>query len=123
MLQRSINAFSISKHSGALISSRLIPPNVSAILATVLIKSSVVRCFTSISIESRPAKRLNSSAFPSITGFEANGPKLPRPNIAVPFVITATMLPLPVYLYALAGSAAISRTGSATPGLYAKARS
>ena len=117
MLQRSINAFSISKHSGALISSRLIPPNVSAILATVLIKSSVVLCFTSISIESSPAKRLNNNALPSITGLDAKGPKLPKPKIAVPLVITATMLPLPVYLYAFAGSAAISRTGSATPGL------
>ena len=96
ILQRLISSCSISKHSGALISSRLIPPNVSAMLATVLMNSSVVRCFTSMSIESSPAKRLNNSALPSITGFDASGPKLPKPRIAVPLLITATMLPLPV---------------------------
>ena len=93
-----MSAFSISKHSGALMSSKLMPPNVSAIFATVSINSSVVRCFTSISIESISAKRLNKSALPSITGFDASGPKLPRPRIAVPLVITATKLPLAVYL-------------------------
>ena len=41
-------------------------------------------------------KRLNNKALPSITGFEANGPKLPNPKIAVPSEIIATLLPLPV---------------------------
>ena len=48
---------------------------------------------SSISIEFTSAKRLNKTAFPSITGFEANAPKLPKPRIAVPFDITATVLP------------------------------
>src|SRR5690606_246043 len=69
------------------------------------------------------AKRLNNRALPSITGLLANGPRLPKPRMAVPLVITATRLPLPVYRYAFSGSSAISRTGSATPGLYAKDRS
>ena len=37
------------------------------------------------------AKRLKSTALPSITGLEASAPRLPRPRIAVPFEITATM--------------------------------
>ena len=74
------------------------PPKLSAMLATVLTKSSTVLCFTSISKELIPAKRLNNKALPSITGLDAIGPKLPKPKIAVPLVITATVLPLPVYL-------------------------
>ena len=69
--------------------------------ATVSTNSSIVRCFTSMSIESSPAKRLNNSAFPSITGLEAIGPRLPNPRMAVPFEMTATMLPFEVYLYTL----------------------
>ena len=39
------------------------------------------------------AKRLNSTALPSITGLAASAPRLPRPRMAVPLVMTATMLP------------------------------
>ena len=85
--------------------------------STVVIKSSTVLCLTSISIASIPAKRLNNKALPSITGFEASGPRLPKPKIAVPLEIIATEFPLPVYLYASDGLSAIARTGSATPGL------
>jgi hypothetical protein len=53
------------------------------------------------------AKILNNNALPSITGFEASGPLLPK--TAVPFVITATKLPLAVYLYTLLTSFAISK--------------
>ena len=105
------------KHSGAFISSKLIPPNESAIFSTVLINSSTVLCFTSMSTASILANFLNRKAFPSITGLDARGPKLPRPKIAVPFEIIATLFPLEVYLYALSGSFAICLTGSATPGL------
>ena len=45
---------------------------------------------------STSAKRLNSTALPSITGLEASAPRLPRPRIAVPLEITATRLPLAV---------------------------
>ena len=64
----------------------------------MLTNSSTVLCFTSISKESIFAKRLNNNDLPSITGLEAIGPKFPKPKIAVPFVITATVLPLAVYL-------------------------
>ncbi len=90
---------------------------------TVSIKACGLSDSTSISIESIPAKRLNNSDLPSITGLDAKGPRLPRPKIAVPSVITATRLPFAVYLYAFSGSSAMAFTGSATPGLYAKERS
>ena len=48
------------------------------------------------SIASISAKRLNSTAFPSITGLEAKAPKLPIPRIAEPLLITATKFPLVV---------------------------
>ena len=54
--------------------------------------------FISISKTSIPAKILNSNALPSITGLEASGPISPSPKTAVPLVITATKLPLEVYL-------------------------
>ena len=45
---------------------------------------------------SMSAKRLKRTPLPSITGFEASAPMLPRPSTAVPFEITATRLPLAV---------------------------
>ena len=39
-----------------------------------------------------PAKCLNSSALPSITGIAAAGPMSPRPSTAVPSETTATVL-------------------------------
>jgi len=79
----------------------------------------------------------------TITGLPANAPILPNPRTAVPLEMTATKLlrclkvrcdertsrrttathPRPVYFHAASGSLAISRQGSATPGLYASARS
>ena len=79
-------------------SSRLMPPKLTPILATVRINSSVSVLSTSISMASIPAKRLNNSALPSMTGLDAKAPKLPKPKIAVPFEITATKLPFMVYL-------------------------
>ena len=112
----STKRLSISKDSGALISSRLIPPKVGAIFFTVSINASMSLVPTSISNTSIPAKILNNSAFPSITGFEASGPMSPNPKTAVPLLITATKLPFAVYLYTLLTSLAISKQGSATPG-------
>ena len=45
---------------------------------------------------SMSAKTLNNTPFPSITGLEASGPILPRPNTAVPLLITATRFPFVV---------------------------
>ena len=108
--------FSISKASGAFISSRLIPPKVGAILLTVSINFSGSLASISISKTSIPAKILNNKPLPSITGFDASGPISPRPKTAVPLVITATRFPFAVYLYALFLSFSISKQGYATPG-------
>ena len=82
------------KQSGAAISSKLIPPKVFEILLIQFIISLESFESISISIESISANLLNKTDFPSITGFEASAPKSPRPNIALPLLITATKLPL-----------------------------
>ena len=91
-----INLFSISKHSGALISSRLIPPKVGEIALTASTNSSTSVRSISISKTSISANALNKRPFPSITGFPASAPMSPRPNTAVPLLITATRFPLEV---------------------------
>ncbi len=95
----SISSFrrcSMMKHSGALMSSRLMPPKVGPISLTALMNSSASSVSSSRSMAFTSAKRLNRTALPSITGLEASAPRLPIPRIAVPFEITATMLPLVV---------------------------
>ena len=119
----SLSLLSISKASGAFISSKLIPPNVGAIALTVSTNLSTSVASISISKTSISANILKSNPFPSITGLEAKGPISPNPKTAVPLVITATKFPLAVYLYAFFWSFEISRHGSATPGEYAKAKS
>ena len=104
-------------------SSRFIPPNVGAIFFTVSTKASTSLVSTSMSKTSMSAKILNNSPLPSITGLEASGPISPKPSTAVPLEITATRLPLVVYLYTFSLSFSISKQGSATPGEYANARS
>ena len=94
---------SISKHSGALISSRLIPPNVGAIAFTASTNLAGSFSFTSISNTSIPPYILKRSPFPSITGLPLSAPMSPSPRTAVPFEITATRLPFEVYLYASCG--------------------
>ena len=59
---------------------------------------------------------LSGKPLPSITGLPLNAPISPSPRTAVPLEITATRLPLAVYLYASCGFFSISRHGSATPG-------
>ena len=88
---------SISKHSGALISSRLMPPNVGAMRRTHSTNWSGVEASTSISNASMPAIALKRRHLPSITGFAAKGPMFPRPRTAVPLLMTATRFPRPVY--------------------------
>ena len=74
-----------------LISSSVIKePNAKLIISSALEES------ISKSIESISAKRLNKIALPSITGFDASAPKLPKPSIAEPLLITATKLPFVV---------------------------
>ncbi len=63
------------------------------------------------------ANCLNSTPFPSITGFDASAPMRPSPSTAVPFDTTATRLPRAVYLKTASSSLAMTRHGSATPGV------
>ena len=77
-------------------SSRLIPPNDGPIKRTALMNASASSVSNSRSMEFTSAKRLKRTDFPSITGFDARAPRFPKPKIAEPLVITATMLPLVV---------------------------
>ena len=97
IFMRSRSFFSMTKHSGALMSSRLMPPKVGSSAATMSTKRSMSVSSTSRSNTSMPANFLNRTALPSITGLEARGPILPSPSTAVPLVITATRLPRAVY--------------------------
>ena len=66
---------------------------------------------------STPAKRLNSAAFPSMTGIAAAAPRLPSPSTADPSVTTATVLRLIVSRRASSGRFAIAWHTRATPGV------
>ena len=110
------NAASISKHSGALMSSRLMPPKVGSSAATTSISCAESLASSSMSKTSTPANFLNRTALPSITGLAASGPIEPNPSTAVPLVTTATRLPRAVSVCASAGSAAIASQAAATPG-------
>ena len=108
---------SISKHRGALMSSRLMPPNEGASLATVCTISSGSVVSSAIGTASSPPNRLNRQALPSITGSAARGPMSPRPSTAVPSVTTATSRLVQVYRSANSGSSAIAMQTAATPGV------
>ena len=99
---------STMKHSGALMSSRLMPPKVGSSAAMMSTSLSGSRSSISMSKQSMPANFLNSTALPSITGLAASGPMAPRPSTAVPLVITAIRLAREVRLTASAGSRTIS---------------
>jgi len=96
MSSSSCSSVSMRKHSGLLMSSRLMPPKVTPMFFTTVMISSGSFEDSSMSMESTSAKRLNSTLLPSITGLEASAPRSPRPRIAVPLEITATRLPLDV---------------------------
>ena len=113
---RSLRRASTSKHSGALMSSRLMPPKVGSRAATTSTRRSTSVSATSMSKTSTPANFLNRTALPSMTGLEASGPIAPRPSTAVPLDTTATRLPRAVRLQASAGFSAISSQAAATPG-------
>ncbi len=114
---------SISKHRGAAMSSRLMPPKPGAIISTALTISSVSWLARQIGHASMLANRLNSAALPSITGSAAPGPMLPRPRTAEPSVTTATVLPLMVSREMSSGCSASAMLTRPTPGVYAIDRS
>ncbi len=97
MVSISLRRASISKHLGADISSKFIPPKAGAIFTMVLMISSVSCVSRQIGKAFTPPNSLNSTALPSITGMAARGPILPRPSTALPSDITATVLDLRVY--------------------------
>ena len=108
---RALSCASISKHSGPLMSSRLMPPKVGSSAATVSTTRSMVSAAISMSNTSMPANFLNRTALPSITGFDASGPILPRPSTAVPLETTATRLARIVSEAASAGFVGNRRAG------------
>ena len=117
MSRSSFRRSSISKHLGALMSSKLMPPKAGAIFTTVLMISSVSWVSRQIGTALTPPNSLKRTAFPSITGMAASGPILPSPSTALPSDTTAIVLDLIVYLYAASLSSAITLHGSATPGV------
>ncbi len=117
------NLRSTSKHSGALMSSRLMPPKVGSSAAMMSTSLSGSRSSTSMSNTSMPANFWNSTPLPSITGLAASGPIDPRPSTAVPLVITPTRLPRAVSVETSSGSATMASQAAATPGEYASDRS
>src|SRR5215207_1604430 len=108
---------SISKHRGAEISSRFMPPNAGARFLTVSTIASVSLVSRQIGNASTFANCLKSAALPSITGIAARGPMSPSPRTAVPSETTATVLRFTVRLKALSGSLAIALQTRATPGV------
>ena len=96
MSRSSWHRCSMMKHSGLLMSSRLMPPKVEPMARTTVTISSASLESTSMSMESTSAKRLKRMLLPSITGFDAKAPRSPSPRMAVPLEITATMLPFDV---------------------------
>src|SRR5438270_11151110 len=76
MFIRRRNSASMRKHSGALMSSRLMAPKVGSRAATTSQKRAGSGASTSMSKTSTPANFLNSTAFPSITGLPARGPDI-----------------------------------------------
>ena len=93
MFMESRSRRSMAKHSGALMSSRLMAPKVGSSALTTVQNRSGSSASTSMSNTSIPANFLNRTALPSITGFPARAPILPSPRTAVPLEITATRLP------------------------------
>ncbi len=96
IFRRFLSSSSMTKHSGALTSSRLMPPKVGAMRATVSMNSAGSFVSTSMSKTSMSAKRLKRTPLPSMTGFAARGPMSPRPSTAVPLEMTATRFPFAV---------------------------
>ena len=66
---------------------------------------------------STPAKFLNSSALPSMTGMAASGPMSPRPSTAVPSETMATVFLRMVSSWLSSGRRAIDMQTRATPGV------
>ena len=84
---------STTKHSGALMSSRLMPPKVGSSALTTMQILSISLASMLMSKTSMSANFLKRTPLPSMTGLPAAGPMSPRPSTAVPLETTATRLP------------------------------
>ena len=78
MVRRSSS--SMMKQSGALMSSRLMPPKVGSSIWQARMTSWGSLAASSRSKTSMSAKRLNRTPLPSITGLPASGPIFPKPE-------------------------------------------
>ncbi|CAB4974690.1 unannotated protein [freshwater metagenome] len=123
MSRSSLRRSSTTKHAGAAMSSRLIPPNDGAMFTTVRMISSGSLVSRQIGKPSTPANSLNSSALPSMTGIAPSGPMSPRPRTAVPSLTMATVFLRMVRSCESNGSFSIAVQIRATPGVYAIERS
>ena len=92
----SFSCFSISKHLGADMSSRFMPPNTGAISFTVLIIVSGSCDSMQMGNASTFPNFLKRTHLPSMTGMAALAPMFPRPRTAEPSETTATRLPFEV---------------------------
>lgn len=84
-----IKGLSISKHSGALISSRLIAEKIGEIFLTKSITSAGFFLVMHNGTKSTPPSYLNKQDFPSMTGNPATEPISPNPRTAVPLEMIA----------------------------------
>ena len=90
MSHSSFRRSSTSKHCGAAMSSRLMPPKLLLMSCTVRTSSSVSCVSTQMGKASTSPNSLKSRHLPSITGMPAAAPMSPRPRTAVLLVMTAT---------------------------------
>ena len=117
MSHSSFNLRSTSKHRGAEMSSRLMPPKLLEMRWMVRAISSTFWVSTQIGKASTPANSLKRTHLPSMTGIPASGPIFPSPRTAEPSVMTATIFCRRVRAKDWEGSFCISRQGAATPGV------
>ena len=89
----SLSVCSMRKHSGARMSSRLMPPTVGSSNWQKRMTSWGSSVSISMSKTSIPANFLKRTPLPSITGLAANAPMFPSPSTAVPLDTTATRFP------------------------------
>jgi len=119
----SLRRRSISKHSGAAMSSRLIPPKVGSIISMAPIIASVSSVSSSTSKTSMSAKRLNRTPFPSMTGLRPGRRCRPARAQRSRRRRPPTRLPLGRVTEGLFGVLVDVPTGSGDAGEYASERS
>ena len=113
---RALSCASISKHSGPLMSSRLMPPNVGSSAATISTTRSTVSAAISMSNTSMPANFLNRTALPSMTGLRCQRADIAKAEHRGAVRHHSDEIGADRQRAASAGSAAIAMQAAATPG-------